>query len=418
MNRFLLTPIALVTCVLAGCSEADQHALAGQDALDECDMHTAHTEFEAAYDGESDNGQYAFAYVLTDLAILVEDPAVQALAPRLGADASFDSEFLWGKGGIVERLSNRSGTCDDVTALIPHPSAKKGGPDLLETIDPALTVGDVRTQLVALAPRLQKLADAAHRAALWVDDKDQDERWVTLEGSCGVGRLDVQAPELFALAAGLQAVVATTQAARAYDGAISVRILFDGGEKQEWVDTMNAHLGHLQSRDGLDDARSQLITVTDYADEVLRAIERVGSPPSAVFDWKAVPSGVVSDVSPFVDAAKRGLSQQGMVQVPTLTPAISVDVRSFFDDPIDLSDVSPTIWSLVEDNSEPDMPFTYVADDTSGLEPKLESRITPSPLGDDLDVESSFDVDRYGDWDTWTGTLDPKGRYSNGYSCD
>ncbi len=207
ISLLALTP--LVALALAGCpSEVDQRALDGLQALDRCDVRAAHDAFADALALDASRSDVALGFALTDLATLLEDPAIAAIAPELGFDRAIDTSILWGHDGLLERLG-RGDSCETIdawrSASLPHPALRPGGPDLVATIDPALTLGDLRDTLVTLSPRLTRVARALELAAEHLEDGG-----VTLSGGCGlsVRPIRVQAPELLALAASFDALVA------------------------------------------------------------------------------------------------------------------------------------------------------------------------------------------------------------------
>ena len=405
-----------------GCtSAADDHALLGKKALEACDVRGANKAFADAFDADTSKGEYALAFVLTDLLVLVDDPALQRLFPRLGFVGPVDGAILWGKDGILARLSAKSSECDTLFATLPHPSAKRSGPDLIGTLDPALTFGNVREELAALVPRFQKLADAAHVAGAFIAAKSESERFVKLEGGCGVGSTDVQAPEMLALAAGLEAIIGAVRAGKAYDGNIPVKVsLQTSGDpaKKAWIEAMNAHLLHKTTNEGLDEARRHLTKSARYMSEAVAAARTTGAPTAPAFDWKKLPAFFLEDMGTFAKASQDALASDSFVTVPTVAPALQVNVWSFFARPVDLKGKTPVPWSLVV-NTTTTPPFSSIKVDTTTLEAEIAPRFQPNIFA----AGASFTSTLEGRWKplddgaAFRATFDPNGRFSAGYRC-
>ncbi len=411
----LLGGIHLVGCT----SVADDHAIEGKKALEACDVRTANKEFGAAFEADRTEGEYALAFVLTELGVLVDDPALQRLWPRLGFTRAFDSALLWGKDGVLAKLSAKSTSCSALFGSFPHPSVASNGPDFLDTIDATLTLGAVRDELQSLVPRLQKLADAAHVAGTTIGAKS--ERFLKIEGGCGLGSTEVQAPEMLLLAAGVEAIVAGLRAARAYDGDIPLKVVFDtSGDpaKTAWVDAMNAHFLHKQRSEGLDEARAHTATSARYVSEAIAAARATGSPSQPAFDWKKLPAGVLDDLAAFAKAAEESLASDKAVTVPTLVPALQVNVWSFFARPVDLTGKTPVTWSIaVQSGTNP--PYKYIKEDPTVLEAEVGPRFTPNVFAQGSNFKSTLET-RWRpleSWDAWKPALDPNGRFSAGYGC-
>src|SRR5262249_40860928 len=150
---------SLMGLMLAGCpTSTEQKAMEGVDALRRCDVRAAHTAFIAAHEMEPDRADVALAFALTDLGTLPGDPALTALAPRLGFDRAIDASIIWGQMGLLDRLEQRQ-SCTDISNYLraqwPHPVLRDGTTPLAQTIDPTLTLGDMRAALIPLMPRLQ-----------------------------------------------------------------------------------------------------------------------------------------------------------------------------------------------------------------------------------------------------------------------
>lgn len=407
---------------LTGCpSPADESAMRGVDALERCDVRGARDAFTQAREAGSTRADVALGAALTDLATLPEDPAFTSLAPRLGFDRPIDMAIFWGTDGLLDRLA-RMQTCEQVNAgfldRFPHPSIRRAtspavAPNILDTIDPTLTIGDLRTALRGLSPRLQRDAEALEFAAL-----NLEEGGVSFEAACGVttSPTRVQAPELFLLAASLEAVRAATQALEAYDGAIPfVQFLRGSGSDlptvTAWVNMMNGHFMHLEDPAPLAATRPILVRVTDLGLAGIAAARTVSSPPDAIFNWSQLPAEVLSDSEAFATAARTGMTTEGPVAIPGLTPTLSIDLGSFLDTPFDMGSHAPS-WMV-----EPGDGYPYASFDSSGIEADLGGRFMPNPWRSGA-PSYSWNVD----WSDisgaqWEAFIDPADRWSTAYSC-
>lgn len=409
---------AALALTLAGCpSDVDRRAQQGLDALDACDVRAAHEAFTDAHAMDESRADIALAFALTDLGTLAEDPALVALAPRLGFDRTLDTAMLWGRDGLLDRLS-RGDDCDTLEpwfrTTFPHPSARSDGPEFWSTVDPTLTLGDVRTALVALEPRLTEVARALELAASGLDDGG-----VTIEGGCGLSARPtrVQAPELLALAATLDALVAVTETLRGYDGSLPFTYVFQGasGREAAWVTAMNAGFFAPTDAAAVGRGRPMLrdaIAVALRAVDAARAERGRTHPADAIFDWTAVPVVVLDDLETLGEAAETALDEDGMHAIPRLSPALSIDVGSFFTPPFDGTSEGP-IWSV-----ESDEWGTWVASDGEALQRLLASHFDQDPWADGA-PSRSFSIDWSGvESSTWEQLFDPGDRWSTTYACE
>ena len=421
-KRGLATASLALGFALTGCpSTADQTAMRGVDALERCDVRGARDAFTQAREQGSTRADVALGAALTDLATLPEDPAFTALAPRLGFDRPIDMAIFWGTDGLLDRLA-RMQTCEQVNAgfldRFPHPSIRRPiasavAPNILDTIDPTLTIGDLRTALRGLSPRLERDAAALEFAA-----NHLDEGGVSFEAACGVttNPTRVQAPELLLLAASLEAVRAAAQALEAYDGAIPF-VQFARGSGSDlptitaWVNMMNGHFMHLEDQAPLAATRPILVRVADLGLAGIAAARTVSSPPDAIFNWSQLPVEVLANSEAFATAARTGMMSAGPVAIPGLTPTLSIHLASFLDTPFDMGARAPA-WSV-----ESDARFPYVNFDDTGLEADLSGRFTPNPWADGApSYRWTFD------WSDisgaqWEAFIDPADRWSTAYGC-
>ncbi|UJR78195.1 hypothetical protein [Sandaracinus amylolyticus] len=409
-----------LTSLVVGCvSDVDRRAQEGIDALDRCDVRGAHEAFEDAHEMDETRGDIALAYALTDLATLVEDPAITALAPRLGFDREIDTALLWGPDGLLDRLG-RDESCESIEAWneesFPHPAVRDPEIAFWGTVDPRLTIGEVRDALVAISPRLERVSLALQRAADHVQDGG-----VTIEGGCGLATTPtrVQSPELLALAAGLEAVRATARAAQGYDGSIPVVMIFRGATadgRGAWIDAMNA--GFLRPVDdaAIADSRAMFRVSAQLVRRAVPAASAVRlAPPAsdAIFDWNRIPVRVLDDVYAFAVAIDEALEVDGAHTIPRLSPELDIDLGSFFRDPFDGTAGGP-LWSIQRDEELGD---EWIQLDGAVLESLLADRFSTNPWAADApsyewEIDWS-DIER----GTWESVFDPGARWTNGYAC-
>ncbi len=414
MKAFSLPIVLLFALALAACpSTVDRRAQAGLDALAHCDMRAAASEFEQAQQMDPTRGDIALAYALTDLAILLEDPALAALAPRLGFDRPIDTSLLWGEDGLLARL-NRTRRCEDIESLIdhrfPHPSARPEGLNFIDTVDSTLTLGDLRSTLVSISPRLARIASALEVAA-----SDMSEGGVTFEVGCfAADPMRVQAPELLVLAAMLETVRAATQIALAYDGDIQVVLLLSSHDdrEDEWVSMMNDHILRLRDANALVQARAMLGRPVSLVRQAITAARQITTPTvDAIFDWTQMPSVVLDDIDAFAMAIEIGLGADGAVRIPRMTPALSIDLGSFFTNPLDFGSMGP-LWSVREDEYG-----KYTTFDGDRVERLLAPRFDQDPWASDA-PSRSFNIDWTFEDDVFGNTFNPRERWTRDFSCE
>ena len=411
--------LTLALGALGGCvSQVDQRALDGVHALDRCDLRGADAAFSDAHALDPNRADIALAYALTELGTLAEDPALTALAPRFGFDRPIDSSLLWGQGGYLDLLSQHA-SCDAITTLtntrFPHPSVRPSGPSFWATLDPTLTIGDVRAALVALSPRLHRIAEALETAA-----RGMDASGVTLSGGCGVGTTPtrVQAPELLAAAAALEAVRAIAQLALAYDGALTISQLFDPSYAalEDRVSAFNAHMLRLTDASQLEAGRTMLEDATAVGMMALDAADAANvaaHPSDAVFDWTALPRVVLTDLRAFGTAVMVGLPTDTATPIPELSPALGLRLGSFVTDPYDMTAGGP-LWSL-DMTSSPG--YVYVDFATQTWQQGFVDRFDQDPFSATAPSRSfSTNWNAFTD-DPFGRTFNPGGRWTGGFGC-
>lgn len=400
---------------LAGCmSDVDRRASEGLSALESCDIRGAYQAFDDAYSMDRSRADIALAYALSDIATLAEDPAITALAPRLGFDRAINTELLWAEDGLLDRLT-RDDDCDTIDAwfesTFPHPAVRPNGPDFWDTVDPTLTMGDIRTALVGVERRLTRIADALTTAAEHVDSQG-----VELSGGCGFTALPtrLQRPELYAAAAAIDAMVAVIQISKGYDGSLTFVHVFHGSEDdpEGWVADFNAHFLKPTDPDAIASARAHLERMVLRADEAVSAAMLLRPIPRAaesIFDWTAMPQEVLLDLRAITNAAMVALSEDGAAPLPFVTPSLGLDVGSFLSNPYDGTSAGP-IWSVASDSWG-----TWV-ESSGALEDTLRSRFSPDPWADGAHFEWEWNIDDL-EYAERESVFDPQRRWSGAYGC-
>lgn len=420
--------VLISTLMLVGCpSPAEQAALNGLAAFRACDLRTASAEFDEAYSLDN-RPDFALAYALSDLAVLLEDPNLQPLARRLGFTADLRTEFLWGRGGVLDQLASPTATCDSIEeylrANIPHPSAAESGPDVVDTINPGVTIEELRTNLVAISPRLLRIAQALELAAQNAGGN------FNLEGGCGVGSLSVQAPELLAAAAAIEALRGAIMALEAYQWNIGLRRMVDSeGVEAELVAELNSQLLHQTpaAAAALETMRghflSRVIPLVRSATSAARAITT--RPASSLIDWSRLPSSVLSDVETMASSLETALTMTTAQPIPFVEPALSIDARSFLTNIVDFGQLFPSGVFEVRDQPGCQPTENYNCRELSlveawipTIEGALRPRFTPDPFADNF--QSDFTLDNR--WDTiadevWEATFNPSDRWDELYGC-
>ncbi len=420
-NRGALGAAAVVVAsITMGCATpAEQQAEDGLKAFQSCDLRGAAQDFDNAHDLAPGRADFALAYALSAIAVLPEDPNVTNVLLRLGFTKGIDTSVLWTSGGVFDRLAAQNFSCtsigDELRTAIPYAPAQTDGTSAESVLkDPTLTGDDFVKAAVALLPRLEKLVSALEQG---VDAMGE----VDIQGGCGLGAVHVQAPELYALASALEWLVATIQAASAYDWGLSVSALLDtASHQQQYADDLNAHLFHLRSAAALNGAQDSALLSAIHATALLQ--KGIASVPHvkagqahALFDWAALPPQVLADSKSFADGLYAMLTTPGPVPVPFFSPALEMNAVSFFTMPVDLSGTMPPIWSVQALSGGG---YELVSAPGAG-DAEVGSRFAPDPFPSG---SPSYSFTLFSGWngissDQWTSTFDPNKRWEGLYGC-
>jgi hypothetical protein len=420
-NLGMLGAVAgVVAGLTTGCAtRAEQQAEDGLQAFQTCDLRSAAQDFANAHDLDPGRADFALAYALSTIAVLPEDPNVTNVLERLGFTRGIDTSALWGSGGVFDRLAAKNFSCtsigDELRAAIPYAPAQTDGPSAESVLkDTALTGDDFVKAAVALLPRLEKLVSALEQG---VDAMGE----VDIQGGCGVGAVHVQAPELYALASAVEWLVATIQAASAYDWGLSAVAFLDiSNHQHQYVDDLNAHLFHLRNAAALSGAQDSALLSAIHATALLQkgiaAVPRVKSgQANALFDWAVLPPQVLSDAKTATDGLYAMLTTSGPQPLPFFSPALAMNAVSFFATPVDLTGTTPPIWSIVSLSGG-----GYSLDSTPDAgDVAAGSRFMPDPLASGA---ASYSFTLFSGWngvssDQWTNTFDPDKRWEGLYGC-
>jgi hypothetical protein len=412
--------VAILVATTGGCAtKAEQRAEDGLAAFKVCDLRSASKAFDDAHGLDPSRADFALAYALSTLAVLPEDPAVTSVLERLGFNGPIDTSSLWGKGGAIDQLSAGTSTCqsvgDYVRSKLPYAAAQSDGPSAASLVrDPTLSGDDFVAAAAALDPRLEKVVAALEQAAGGAGDTD-------IEGGCGVGKVHIEAPELYGLASLIEAVRATIHAAQGYDWSVpATLVLDDSGHEQAYVDALNAHVLHVRSAAGVSGAGPIAIHAVELFQQALAAAARVTSrPANSLFDWTKMPAGAMADLKTLADAAHLMLSTPGLQTFPFYSPALAMDGRSFLGMPVDMTNVQPPIWSAVPQVDSLGNHWVEIETTSTGIDAQLSPRFSPYPFAKDAPGVTFTLPDRWKGItsDMWLAAFDPDRRWDAAYRC-
>jgi hypothetical protein len=242
-----------------------------------------------------------------------------------------------------------------------------------------------------------------------------------IEGGCGVGKVHVQAPELYGLASFIEFVRATAQAAQAYDWGVPATLALDNGRDQRaYADALNAHILHVMNAAAAKNALPIAQNAVALAKSGLaRAAAVTSRPANSLFDWASMPAGTLADLQTLADSASQMLSVPGPQGLPFFAPALMMDLRSFFDSPVDASSARPPIWSATLWTDPSGQTGYSVSSSSTGLDPVLSSRFSPSPFAMGA---PNFKFTLPDKWknissNAWKAAFDPDKRWESLYGC-
>lgn len=180
-----------------------------------------------------------------------------------------------------------------------------------------------------------------------------------------------------------------------------------------WIETVNARFFRVVDPGSASQATLLFARSVELAGNAIDSADSIAiSPVNGIFDWGRVPDQVFSDAQRFVSAAREGLVDSGFVDIPFVEPRLSVRLRSFLDDPIDLSAVDPPVWKLSSRGN-----YSWVEKIWDGVIGRLDSRFEPT-----LDKHYDFSLERlWSSYDrngTWGQVFNPGNRWSRALSCD
>jgi hypothetical protein len=320
---------------------------------------------------------------------------------------------------VLDQLAARDATCQStlnyIRTHLPYAPAQTNGPSAASVIaDPTLSGTDFAAAAAALAPRLESLVAALEQGAGATTGFD-------IQGGCGVGSVHVEAPELYGLAVVLELIVASIQAMQGYDWGLPATIVFDpSGQEQAFANALNAHLFHLVDAASLQTALPTTLHAFTLLQKGVAAAQAIPSrPPNSLFDWPALPSQVLADVQTFAVGFQQVLTMAGPQPLPFFDPALMMNGLSFFDSPVDLTGVTPPIWSAVAGPDSSGDGGYELESSSDGAQPQLVQRFSPNPFAAGA---SGYSFTMFSGWqnissDTWTMTFDPDNRWQGVYGC-
>jgi hypothetical protein len=406
---------------LGGCmSKAEQQASDGLTAFEHCDLRSASQSFSNAHSLDPSRADFALAYALSTVAVLPEDPHVTSVLLRLGFTAPIDTSKFWGSGGVFDQLAARDASCqsvsDAILGAIPYAPAQQNGPSAASVIsDQTLDGNDFVAAAAALEPTLQQVVSALEQGAGAMGEFD-------ITGGCGVGTIHIEAPELYGLASFLEWLVATIQAASAYDWGVPATLAFNwSGQEQTYADALNAHILHLLP--GSTAALTGSLQSAQHATELLQkgltaALAIKTCPANSLFNWPAVPRNVLVDMQTLGDGLNQLLTMSGPQPLPFFTPGLAMDGQSFFTMPVDYTNANPPIWSAVPWSDSFGNSGVDLVTSADVLNSQLESRFAPNPFP--TSIQYTFGLGS--GWpnstsSTWSAAFDPDHRWENAYGC-
>ena len=404
----LLLMIAGVTASGCFASRSDEAVQDGVAALAHCDVRTAHRAFASGFRADRSHAQSALGFALTDLALLPEDPAVEAMLADIGFSGGVDMQSLvFGDDGVLA-MAARGDECDAIQSYAEEhvPYAPLGDDD----IDPAtllrddLTVGDLLAHAQGLEPRLAELSQALEVAAGGITEP------VAIDGGCGLGQLTLQAPELYAAAALIESIRAALAMSRAYDWSIPVAVLIQD-DPDAVAAVLNGHLGRVVEPTQAAAARAHLHHGASLG---LRAIEQAraisGPVEHGLFDWSEVPDAMLDDANRLLTSLEAALD--GPSEIADVTPTLTVDLSRLFTDPIDLTALGGPLFSVEED----EWGDRYVTVNGELLNPALEGIMTPAPWDEGVPEPEWTPADRFDNFDV-DPVVEPAMRYQDTFEC-
>jgi hypothetical protein len=369
------TVLLVGAALAAGCkSNADELVLEAVDDLKACDIRSAHDKFADAWADDRDHPQAALGFALTDLALLPEDPIVTNMLTRFGFTRGIDMQALaFGPDGLLARAA-RGETCEQIEAHtdanLPYPPLADPNLDEVALIDPALTGTDIAGAAMDLTPRLVAIAEALEVAAAGMTEP------VEVEGGCGLGKVRLQAPELYAGAALIRLVVAAIDLGQAYDWELALRATFEAeraGDPVAYAALLNAHLGRVIDPSGSPTAKAMTAKAIDLVLIAIDSAKAAASVPDQLFDWTAFPDALLDDIRRLAASIRGALD--GPTALADVTPEVTVDASTMFTSPIDLQ-TGPEPLFLVEGVA----PDQWVSMNGAAVDHAIESMIAPNPV--------------------------------------
>lgn len=398
----------LSALVAIGCGDTSVDIQPGADALARCDIHAAHDVYASAYGDGTNDGDVAIGYAITDMLLLGQDPEAEQGLALMAFSGGFDpDDLLTGPSALLDGLTRHtSGSAygDHFEAVFPYPSMRDGS-NGLDRIDPATRAVDVAQHGWAMIDRFSRLSEAFETAA------ENAPVTITIDGICGVGTVELQAAELYLLAASWRGVVLGLRLSQGYDWDFAVRDAIDWRDRsperlRAQVEILNTHLGQIRDTGALSSARGEWRRFFELMDSALAAADSAGAAtPEALVEWRAYRAGLLPAMRTQGTAA-RDLAD-GTVTAPGLTPEWSGSLDRLFGGELDLPGLGRS-WSVYEDPMWGD---AWVEFDEAPIDMLLMQILSRSPFDDTIDrVEWSHTDAWSGDRTDWQITEVPSTR--------
>jgi len=372
---------------------------AGAEALDRCDIRAANAAYSEAHEADPDDPDAALGFALTDMLLVGEDPDAVAGLQLFGFTGGMDSEMLlWGPSSLLDTLTRHGRSSDYgdfVEANFPYPPVR-GGENGLDRIAPDTRASAVAQRAFALRERFARISAAFETAAQGAP------RSVSINGTCGVGTVELQAAELYLLAGVWQGVVLGLQIAEGYSWDF---LLLDGIDWRDssperlrhQAEVLNEHLGAVSNPGALAGVSDQWRRCFSLMNSGLRAADAAGAPgPDALVEWRAYRAGLLPSMLEQGEAAQQ--LADGTVTAPGLTPEWSGELQPLFRGELDMAAFGRS-FEVYEDPMWGD---AWIEVDEAPIDAVLMAVLSRSPFDDTISsVEWSHLDDWAGDRTEW-----------------
>ncbi len=380
----------------------------GIDALANCDVRAAHAVYEDAYAASSSDPSIALGYAMTDMLLLGEDPDAAAGLALFGFSGGMDpDDLLTGPSALLDTLNRHAPSSeygDFVEARFPYEPVR-GGASGLDLIAPTTTARQVVEHGFAMQARFARLSEAFETAARGAPQA------IEIGGICGVGRVELQATELYLLAATWQAVALALQIGRGYSWDFAVRDALDWRDRtperlRAQAEVLNTHLGAIHDASALPAVAGAWRRLFALLNAAMDAGEAAGAPgPDGLLEWRAYRAGLFAAMGEQGAAAER--LSDSVVTAPGLTPEWSGELGPLYRGELDLAAFGRS-FEVYEDPMWGD---AWIEVDEAPIDAVLMAVLSRSPFDDTLGEVDWTHLDAWSGDDTdWQLTDVPSER--------